>query len=210
MNKDIRTDHVSDPTHSQPPAPAKSAYDNTVKKAKITAERLGGETVTNYIPYQNCLMLRGVGKISKSNLLKPKIQDVFEEAIGFRFRIVGIGSDVKGLLLGDTVDIKSTSMLSLRPLIPNKNSIVSWRERLKVDREAMIAHGVKEAEDPSKIGRTLLASTSTAMKELQTGGIFNLEEQVEIVEYFSTEDHNISGVFHIVETVQNSVHESKK
>ncbi|KKM91560.1 hypothetical protein LCGC14_1227400 [marine sediment metagenome] len=204
MNKDIRTDHVSDPTHSQPPAPAKSAYDNAVKRAKITAERLGGETITNYIPYQNCLILRGVGKISKSNLLKPKIQDVFEEAIGFRFRIVGIGSDVKGLLLGDTVDIKSTSMLSLRPLIPNKNTIVSWRERLKADREAMIAHGVKEAEDPSKIGRIPLASIG--MKELQIGGIFNLEEQVEIVEYFSTEDHNISGVFHIVE----GVHESKK
>lgn len=167
-------------------------YDKCKVLALEKAINIKAKTTTNYVPYQNVILLRGESTIKKSDLLKPKLQDVFEQALGFKFEVVAIGPHVKDIDIGDFIDIKNTKSMSICSFIPDPNTVFEWRIRLRDDREAMIAHNVKSAESPNKVGGPTMVKH---IKPDVSPVMFNLEQEVTIVEYFLTEDHNISGIF---------------
>ena len=172
---------------------------------KTVAGKDFGDTVINYLPYQNGIILKATSMIPKSAILKPTPKEIMEEAHGFEFEVMGVGPDVRNLCIGDIVDIKNTQGLSLRPMIPHPQNVTVWRKKLKGDRDLMIKHNIATAEDSGKIG------SAAAVGKLQLtdkhgipekSDIMDLDELIEIVEHFATEDHNISAIYIPVDYVR--------
>ena len=185
-----RTQISADDLHEEPSVNCKLAI--------ARAKELGGETIVNYVPTHNSIILRGDSKIKISDLLKNDIKEVFKSALGFKFTVVGFGPEVKGLKIGDLIDIKNTEGLSLRPFIPSSKNIKVLREKYKNDRDTLIRYGIKSAEDPKHVG---VGAAMNIVKQSPFSDknpfLSTQEEEVDVIEYFATEDYNVSAILFI-------------
>ena len=171
------------------------SYEKALEDSGLRAFSMLGRSSVNYVPVHNSIILRGESDIKISDLLKPDPKEVFKSALGFKFTVAAYGPEVKNLRIGDSVDIKNTTGLSLSPFIPNERNIRNLREKYKSDRDAMIAHSIKGAEDKSKVGSVLIKTTL----DDKPNKVIDLNEKtVTIIEHFATEDYNISGILYLV------------
>lgn len=174
-------------------------YVEAVNKCIDKAKSIGAKTTVNYVPLMNVVLLKGEGRIKKIKLMSQDLSRVFDNEAIFKFVVAGVGENVKGIDLGDIVDIKSLEGIQLRPFIPHDLKIGLWREKLTSDKELMIRHNLGMAEDVSKVGSTaknpILGKDGENIKKEEAKPKLSLDEYVDVVEYFVTEDHNISGVF---------------
>lgn len=179
-------------------------YEKSVRELQDKADKDGGDTAVNYLPYMNGVILRAESEVPKSAVLSDNPANVFKQALGFKMSVAGYGNLVRGLNIGDTVDIKSTEGMTLRTFIPDNNNVVQWREKLKGDKESMMRHNLGIAEDPGKVG-SISPVLDAAGKEIKSDEPIKLhEETVLIVEYFATEDHNLLSIYKILENVRPS------
>lgn len=170
-----------------------SDYDEAVRKSQEVANRIGAKTSVNYVPHDVTIVLRGESYVRRSLLLERDPRKVLGEAVGFVFVVVGFGPRVKGLEMGDIIDIKSTQGLSLRPFIPHRYNMSEWYKILEKDKAATIGRVIEKAESGRVVGAAMVKD---AERILRNSGDVNYNEEVLVVEHFVTEEFNISGIYH--------------